>query len=289
MLTLARIADATGYHLPLRAILILLTNALLGHPKATNGILRPGVANNNLLAQNNVHVAALHLNLFGFNLTSFQRSRGEVYRFLSMLHAGEETTNDLDEVIVFGDRDDELKQDHAELVAHDEHMQRNPAFAAMLLQYIRGEINEEKETSAFIAELAHERRRILLHATSDQVKKHNLWSTTVFHHAGDFVEHFLDPIRDGKPPISYHVRKLAAGLNRVWTGLLLEENTHQIYMTSGLDLSTSAVSDLLLKEIDITDDPPGFSVEPNGIVPKAVIRCTAGSSPLTSPFPDLNF
>ncbi len=273
LLTLARIADATGHHLPIRAILILLTNALLGHAKAPNGVLRPGVANNNLLTQNNTHVAALHLNLFGFNLSRAERGRREVYRFLSMLHAGEETTNALDELIVFGDRDDELKQEHAELVARDQYQQRNPAFTGMLLQYIRGEINEDKETSAFIAELAHERRRILLHAKNDQLKKYNLWSTTVFHHAGDFVEHFLDPIRDGKPPAIYHVRKLAAGLNRVWTGLLLDENTHQIYMTSGLDLSTSPVSDLLLKEIDIRDNPPGFSVEPNGIAPKAVIRC----------------
>lgn len=273
LLTLARIADATGHHLPIRAILILITNALLGHPKAPNGVLRPGVATNNLLAHNNIPIAALHLNLLGFNLTSFQRSRGEVYRFLSMLHAGEETTNDLDELIIFGDRDDELKRDYAELVAHDPHTQRNPGFAGLLIQYIRGEINEEKETAAFIAELAHERRRILLHATSDQMKKHSLWSTTVFHHAGDFVEHFLDPIRNQMPPGIHHVRKLAAGLNRAWTGLLLDENTHQIYMTSGLDLSTSAVSDLLLKEIDITDDPPGFSVEPNGVVPKGVIRC----------------
>jgi len=273
LLTFARIADATGHHLPIRAILILLTNALLGHPKAPNGVIRPGLANNNLLAQHSTQIAALHLNLFGYNLSPSERGRREAYRFLSMLHAGEETTNGLDELIVFGDRDDELKQEHAEFVALDPLKQRNPAFGEMLVKYIRGEINEEKETAAFLAEVAHERRRLLLHATSEQVKNYNLWSTTVFHHAGEFVEHFLDPIRLGKAPSIHHIRKLAAGLNRVWTGLLLDENTHQIFITTGLDLSTSAVSDLLLKEIDITDVPPGFSVEPNGIVPKAVIRC----------------
>ncbi len=289
LLTLARFADATGHHLPLRAILILLTNALLGHPKAPNGVLRPGVTNYNVLAQSNIHVAALHLNLFGYNLSPFQRSRGEVYRFLSMLHAGEETTNDLDELIIFGDRDDELKGGHSELVAHDPYFQRNPAFSAMLLQYIRGEVNEGSEISDFIMELAHERRRILLHATGEQLKKYDLWSTTVFHHAGDFVEHFLDPIRSEMHPATHYVRNLAAGLNRVWTGLLLDENTHQIYMTSGLDLSTSAVSDLLLKEIDITDDPPGFSVEKSGIVPKAVIRCNGRQFSFSLTLPRFEF
>ena len=273
LLTLARIADATRHHLPLRSILILLTNALLGHPGAPNRVLRPGVAANNLLTEKSQHVAALHLNLFGYNLTEAQRNRREVYRILSMLHAGEETTNDLDELIIFGDRDEELKQDYEALVANDLHKQRNPVFGSLVLQYIRGEITDPKETQVFLSELAHERRRILLHATSDQVKEHRLWSTTVFHYAGDFVDHFLDPIRKGTPPDLWHIRRLAAGLNRVWTGLLLDENTHEIYLASGLDLSTSAVSDLLLKEITIADDPPGFSVEADVGFPKAIIRC----------------
>lgn len=273
LLTLARIADATGHHLPLRSILILLTNALLGHPKAANRVLRPGVTANSLLAEESRHTAALHLNLFGYNLTESQRNRREVYRFLSMLHVGDETTNDLDELIVFGSRDEELKQDYDTLVAHDPHKQRNPVFDSLVLQYIRGEITDLEQTTSFLRELAHERRRIFLHTTSDQVKKHKLWATTVFHYAGDFVDHFLDPIRKGAQPVLWHVRRLAAGLNRVWTGLLLEENTHEIYLASGLDLSTSAVSDLLLKEITIADDPPGFAVEADGSFPKAVIRC----------------
>ena len=273
LLTVARIADATGNHLPLRSILILLTNALLGHPKASNRVLRPGAAANNLLTEKNQHLASFHLNLFGYNLTEYQRNRREVYRFLSMLHAGEETTNNLDELIVFGSRDEELKQDYDSLVSHDPHKQRNPVFDSLVLQYIRGEIANPEETNNFLSELAHERRRILLHATSDQVKKHKLWSTTVFHYAGDFVEHFLDPIRNGVSPALWHIRKLAAGLNRVWTGLLLDENTHEIYLASGLDLSTSSVSDLLLKEISITDDPPGFAVEADSSFPKAILRC----------------
>lgn len=273
LLTLARIADATRHHLPLRSILILLTNTLLGHPKAAHRVLRPGVAANNLLTEKNQHIAALHLNLFGYNLTEAQRNRREVYRFLSMLHAGEETTSDLDELIIFGSRDEELKQDYDTLVAHDQYKQHNPVFDTLVLQYIRGDIIDPKETDFFLSELAHERRRILLHATSEQVKKYNLWATTVFHYAGDFVEHYLDPLRKSTPPALWHIRRLAAGLNRVWTGLLLDENTHEIYLASGLDLSTSAVSDLLLKEITIADDPPGFAVEADVSFPKAIIRC----------------
>ena len=273
LLMFARIADVTGHHLPLRSILILLTNTLLGHPKARDGVLGPSVAANRLLTQKSQHTAAFHLNFFGYNLSRSQRNRREVYRFLSMLHAGEETTNDLDELIIFGNRDENLKEDYDLLVADDPYKQRNPVFDNLVAQYIRGEIVDSKDIDFFLGELAHERRRILLHATDDQVKKHKLWKATFFHYSGDFMDSFLEPIRKGKQPALLHRRRLAAGLNRVWTGLFMYDNPYEIYLASGLDLSTSAVSDLLLKEIMIADEPPGFTVEADNGFPKVVIRC----------------
>jgi hypothetical protein len=272
LLTLARIADATGYHLPLRDILILLSNALLGHPEAPDKVIRPGAIANKLIGQSAPHKAALHLNLFGFNFSESDRNARYVFRFLSMLHAGEETTKDLDEIIIFGDRDEELKTQHTELVANDPFKQRNPALDSLILRYIRGEITDGKESADFLEELAHERRRIFLYASDEQVKRQRLWATTVFHHSGEYIEKILDPIRKGFRPAKAHIRRLAAGLNRVWTGLLLDDNAHEIYLAAGLDLSTSPVSDLLLKEIPITDDPPGFDIVSNGSFPRSVLR-----------------
>ena len=274
LLMFARIADATGHHLPLRSILILLTNTLLGHPKARDGVLAPGIAVKKLLmTEKSLHAAVFHLNFFGYNLSRSQRNRREVYRFLSMLHAGEETTNDLDELIIFGNRGEGLKEDYDLLVAHDPHDQRNPVFDNLTAQYVRGEITDSNDIDSFLRELAHERRRILLHATDEQVKKHKLWKTTFFHYAGDFVDSFLEPIRKGEQPQLLHRMRLAAGLNRVWTGLFMDDNPCEIYLASGLDLNTSAVSDLLLKEIMIDDDVQGFTVEAGKVFPKVVIRC----------------
>ncbi|MDD2338607.1 MAG: hypothetical protein PHD01_18780, partial [Geobacteraceae bacterium] len=272
LITLARIADSTGHHLPLRSILILLSNALLGHPDAPDKVLRPDASAKRIFAHDTRHKAAIHLNLFGFNLGKAQRNQRDVYRFLSMLHAGEETTNDLDELIIFGTRDEELQTEHAELVAKDIYKQRNPSLEGLILRYIRGETTDGKESCEFLSELAHERRRIFLHASEDHLKHYKLWSITVFHHAGDFVQHILDPIRDGRSPAKLHIRHLAGGLNRVWTGLLLDENAHEVYLATGLDLSTSPVSDLLLKEISIVDNPPGFDIIPDGVYPKVVLR-----------------
>lgn len=272
LITFARIADSTSHHLPLRSILILLSNALLGHPDAPDNVLRPGTSAKKILEQDTRHKAAIHLNIFGFNLGKAQRNQKDVFRFLSMLHAGEETTNDLDELIIFGTRDEELLKEHAELVANDTFKQRNPALDGLILRYIRGEITDGQESSEFLSELAHERRRIFLHASEDHLKQYKLWAITVFHHAGDFVHNVLNPIREGRLPAKPHIRRLACGLNRVWTGLLLDENAHEVYLATGLDLSTSPVSDLLLEELSIAANPPGFDIVPDGEFPKAVLR-----------------
>ena len=189
-----------------------------------------------------------------------------------MLHTGEETTNDLDELIIFGSRDEDLQKEHAELVMSDTFKQRNPILDGLILRYIRGEIADGKESNEFLAELAHERRRIFIHASEDHLKRYKLWSTTVFHHADDFVQHILNPVREGRSPAKPHIRRLAGGLNRVWTGLLFDENAHEVYLATGLDLSTSPVSDLLLEEISIFNNPPGFDVVPDGAFPKVMIR-----------------
>lgn len=272
LITLARIADGTAHHLPLRSILILLSNALLGHPDAPDHVLRPDASAKRILAQDTRHKAAFHLNLFGFNLGKAQREQRDIFSFLSMLHTGEETTNDLDELIIFGARDEELREEYAELIMKDTFNQRNPTLDGLILRYIRGEIADGKESNGFLAELAHERRRIFIHASEEHLKRYKLWSTTVFHHADEFVQHVLDPVREGRSPAKPHIRRLAGGLNRVWTGLLFDENAHEVYLATGLDLSTSPVSDLLLDEIPIFDNPPGFDVVPDGAFPRVLLR-----------------
>ena len=167
--TLARIADVTGHHLPIRGVLCMLSNALLGHPDAKDRVLRPGAEINALAKAGSAHKAAFHRNLFGENLTATSRRKREIYRFLSMLHIGEETTNDLDELFVFGSRDADLRPAYDELIAADPYQQRNPDFDSILRRYIRGDINTDDETRMFLSELAVERRRMFVQAQRSAV------------------------------------------------------------------------------------------------------------------------
>lgn len=279
LLMLAKIADVTGHHLPVRGILCLLTNGLLGHPNAKDGVMRPGIEAAQLLKEATPYKAAFHRTLFGENLSASARNKRGVYRFLSMLHIGEETTNDLDELFVFGTRDTELNEVYSKLIAPDEFGQRNREFDEMLNAYIRGDLPNEEATQRFLAELAAERRRIFLQASGEQLEKHHLWQATVFHHAGEYLKEILDPVSRGKCPGRLHLRKIAAGLNRAWTGLMLADNATEIYFATGLDLTTSPVSDIFLAQIDVDAEPPGLEVVCSEIspVPDLVLRANGKS------------
>lgn len=291
LLMLAKIADMTGHHLPVRAVLCLLTNAILGHPDAKDGVIRPGVEAAKLLKEAAPHKAALHRTLFGENLRTSARNKRGIYRFLSMLHIGEETTNDLDELFIFGTRDSELTAAYSDLVAPDQFGQRNPEFNEMLNSYIRGDMTNEEITKKFLAELAAERRRIFLQATPSQLETYHLWQTTVFHHAGEYIKEILDPLSERKSPGRLHLRKIASGLNRIWTGLLLAENASEIYFATGLDLTVSPVSDILLAQGDINAEPPAIEVTHNEIspVPDVVLQANGKSFTFKLTLPRFEF
>ena len=274
LIMLARIADVTGHHLPTRGVLCLLSNALLGHPDARDRVLRPGAEANTIGKSGTAYKAALHRTLFGDNLTASNRRKREVYRFLSMLHVGDETTNDLDELLIFGTRDGELKPAYDELVLPDPFSQRNPDFDTLLKRYIRGDINDAEEMALFLAELGAERRRVFLQASQAHLQKYLLWKITVFHHAREYLEEILKPLSNQKSPARLHLRKLASGLNRIWTGLLLAENANEVCLATGLDLTTSPVSDIHLAQIELDSDPPGMEIVRRevGNVPEILLR-----------------
>jgi hypothetical protein len=204
-----------------------------------------------------------------------------------MLHIGDETTNDLDELLIFGTRDEELRAAYDELVAPDPFAQRSPDFDALLGRYIRGDISDQEEMALFLTELAAERRRVFLQAPQTQLQKYLLWRITVFHHVREYLDEVLKPLEEGSTPARLHLRKLATGLNRVWTGLLLTENANEVYLATGLDLTTSPVSDIYLSQIELDSEPPGMEIlrrDATG-VPEVVLRANSHEFrfPLTLP------
>lgn len=278
LMDIARLADACKLHLPIRSILMLLINALLGHPKARHGLLYPGGPTNRLLDTDQRANGAFHLNLFGFNLRPAEREKRNVYRFLALLQIGNETTNDIDELLIFGDRDKlDVQKLYKELVANDPYGQRSKEFGGYVQRYLLGELEQPKDLASFLTGLADERRRVFLHASDEQVRENYLWNTTAFHHAGEYVHGYLRPVRDGKTVPLVKFKRLVTGLNRIWTGMYVADTEHELYIASGLDMTTSPVSDILLERIRASDIR--LEASPNQL-PQVVLSANGRTFPL---------
>ena len=273
LVTLAELADASGFHMPIRGILCLLTNAILGNPAARDNVLRPQKNIEAIMAKS-PQKAALHRTLFGDNLGQVKRNRREVYRFLSMLQIGVETTNDLDELLVFGAEDEELQALYDEVVCNDPYKQRNPEFLPLCKEYIRGDLGAD-DMSRFLVELSSERRRLFLTASDENMKELKLWRSSVFHHAGDYIDKLLTPLKKGESIRLSVVRRLVAGLNRTWTGLFITDQPDDLYLSTGLDVTTAAISDILHGQVEIGgsgSSSVGISGDPDSDCPYMVIR-----------------
>lgn len=249
---LVSLCDGCKRHIPIRELLMWMANGVLGLKNAPHGIARINELRG-CLTPEDAYRGALHRNLLGENLTQNQRDRFAIFRFLQGLKLGNETITDLDELIIFGEHLDKLKGAFQVLVKPDIFRQRDPSLEHKLKSYIQGSTENYMEV---LDALSAERRRIFFSSDTDALKKalpsRSIWATTVFHSAEDYLKHLLDGGALEPVPTEL-IQKLVLGLNRVWTGLLAEDN-ERLFVAKGLNLSSAAISDIFVVGVQITDD-----------------------------------
>lgn len=249
---LVSLCDGCKRHIPIRELLMWMANGLLGLKKAPQGVARLRELRSCLTVED-AHRGALHRNLLGENLTQNQRDRFAIFRFLQGLKLGNETINDLDELIIFGEHLDKLQTAYQSLVKQDAFKQRDPSLEHKLKAYIQGSTEDYTEV---LDALSSERRRIFFSSDEESLRKalpgRSIWATTVFHSAEDYLNHLLDGEITDPIPIEL-IRKLILGLNRVWTGLLAEDD-ERLFLAKGLNLSSAAISDIFVMGVPISDD-----------------------------------
>jgi hypothetical protein len=173
--------------------------------------------------------------------------------FLSLLQIGRETTNELDDLLIFGGIDEEdhdLQVRFETIIKNDPLDQRDKKLNALARQYVTGDIDEES-TLVLRDALAAERKRLFLHADQKTFDSLGLWNCTAFHHAGIYLHEVLDKLRNKQCPPPHILRKIIGGLNRIWTGFFLKEQSDALYLCTGLDVTTAPVSDIFLKKIEL--------------------------------------
>lgn len=232
---IVEVSRLNGWHLPVRDLLALASNIILGHEDAK-------LAKEGLMACSDVakiqekgasEDASLYGNVFGSNLPLRRAMSRPVFRALASFGVGTETTNAADGLMVYGADDPKLMDAFNRLLGNDVVYGATQGYLSSLQRYLEGDEAARIDNGAqeFLNRLQAQRRRLFF-TIPDTEKEYDHWLMTAFRFAGDYLE-MIDLLAEGKG-VSESIRaRLVRGLNRVMTGLLIENNDKLFVASSG--------------------------------------------------------
>lgn len=240
---LVETARLNGLHLPVRDLLALCANMVLGYSDSK-------LAKENLMTCadvpkiqecGQVGKASLYVNAFGANLPKRRAHDRPVFRAMASFGVGEETTNAADGLLVYGRDDARLQADFERLVAADPIYGATTEFRAAQDAYLEGHEGARLENGAveFLTILEAQRRRLYF-TLPESDTGYPRWAMTAFRFAGEYLE--ISEALKIKKQVNEGTRgRIVRGLNRVLTGLLLE-NVDRIFIASSGGFTQSRVS-----------------------------------------------
>lgn len=239
---LVEVARLNGSHLPVRDMLALVSNMILGHKdKDTKEGLMACSDIARIQDAGTIEKGSLYGNVFGANLPRRRAMDRPVFKALASFGIGEETTNSADGLLVYGNDDAKLAPNFARLVANDPVYGATAAFMALQKQYLEGEDSARLDGGAdeFMERLVSQRRRLFF-TLPDADSDYGHWGMTAFRFAGDYLA--MSTALIAKKAMEEATREmLVRGLNRVMTGLLID-NADKIFVASSGGFTQSKVS-----------------------------------------------
>ena len=245
---LVELSRLNGAHLPVRDLLALAANVLLGHPDAKEGLMTCSDIDK-IQQDGREDRASLYRNVFGANLSRRRALTRPVFRTLSLFGVGEETANGVDGLLVYGSDDICLKETFARLVASDRLYGASPGYLAAQRCYLEGGegAREDDGEESFLERLADQRRRLFFSLPADPGGPYQHWGLTSFAHAGDFMS--LTDATEAKKVVDEGARsRIVRGLNRVITGLLIE-NADRVFVAGSGGSANARVGTLCDTEV----------------------------------------
>ncbi len=246
---LLELCDYNGLHVPIRQILLLLTNSVLGHPDAKDHLMVPADVPK-IIAAGTVSRASLFNNIFGGNLSAIRRQTITIFDYLERFQIGYETSNRIDNILIFGEGDEHLGPYFDEFLVNDQFYGADSRFHASKRDYIEGTNESEDGASEFMQMLVSQRRGLYFKIPKNKEEELGLWELTVFKFSGEYLDHVLSVVRNQgivKRPI---VSRLVKGLNRVFTGMLINSD-RDLYLATGGNNSQAKISRLLLEQVSV--------------------------------------
>ncbi|MFC0214421.1 hypothetical protein ACFFK0_18485 [Paenibacillus chartarius] len=263
LVDLLELCEINSVHLPIRQLLLLVSNMILGHPDVKDKLMRcqdiPDIIEKRTTVK-----ASIYRNVFGENLTERRREATDVFNTLGRFGIGNETSNKVDNILIFGNDDPELKEIYQEIMLSDEYYGADATFRTQQKAYLEG-VAEDGETE-FLALVRSQRQRLFFSIPPEKADDLKLWELTTFQYAGEFLTKVYRAIHQGAKVPTPILSRLVRGLNRISTGLLTRTQDKLILATSGSH-SQAKVSKIFESFISVMRDRGEFvqiKAEPSG-------------------------
>ena len=247
--SLLELCDYNGFHVPIRQILLLLTNAILGHPDVKDRLLVPTDVPK-VISKGTVSKASLYNNIFGGNLSKIRRQSITIFDYLERFQVGYETTNRIDNMLIFGQDDTELGKYFHEYIGKDTFYGADERFYAVKTEYIEGTNEDDEKPIEFLEMLTSQRRGLFFKIPKESELELKLWELTVFKFAGEYLEEVVAMLK--KPTVVKRpiLSRLVKGLNRVFTGMLINSD-RELYLATSGNYSQAKVSRILIDRVSV--------------------------------------
>lgn len=246
---LFELCDYSDLHIPIRGILLLLSNAVLGQAGVKDYLMTaedvPAV-----IRAGKVSGASLYNNLFGGNLLETRIDQIPVFEYLNRFRIGYETSNRIDNVLIFGDTDEHLQSSFNALVARDAFYGASAEFRAAQHDYIEGADESEGGAKKFLEMLVAQRRGLFFKVPEAEEKDFRLWELTVFKFAGDYLEKIVGALKNGRTIEQTMLARLVKGLNRIFVGMLISDDRY-LYLATSLSYSNARTSRILKDTVSV--------------------------------------
>lgn len=227
---LLELCDRNEYHLPIRQLLLLISNIVLGHQDAKDFLLRC-VDVPEIVQSQRTELASPYRNAFGMNLSEGRRDGIEVFDVLGRFGIGEETSNRIDNMLIFGSDDETLKPLFDAVVRSDPLYGVTPRYLTLQSAYLDG--SDEAALEEFLRALAAQRQRLFFTLPAEHINTLRLWDLTVFHYAGEYLDEVVGQLRAQHAPPRHVIARLVRGMNRVFSGMLTTTDRLLVLATSG--------------------------------------------------------
>ena len=237
---LLKLCRANRMHLPIRDLLLLGVNIILGDHQQGGTLLTCRKAKNRASSRD-YHLTNPFANVFGSNLPERQRQQYHAFTTLEAFGIGRETDNAFDNLLIYGSYGDCALYDS--VVAND-HEYGSPAYKYFLHDYLEG---ERLNIDDFMRALSRQRQRLFFTLPNND----NLdpWRLTVYQSSGMFLD-FVSGLASSED-FSRTIEILVQGLNRTFCGMMIDEGTTLYLASSGGD-GRGRIASLLNHELAIS-------------------------------------